>query len=44
MQKDFQKKHYKENTGIRIEYQKKGANKMLKLIKKKILKTGISRK
>ena len=23
MQKDFQKKHYKENTGIRIEYQKK---------------------
>ena len=34
MQKDFQKKHYKENTGIRIEYQKKGANKMLKLIKK----------
>ena len=33
MQKDFQRKCCKENPDIKIEYQKKGTNKMLKLIK-----------
>ena len=42
MQKDFQRKCQKENPDIKIEYQKKGTNKIPKLIK--ISKAEISRK